>query len=89
MISTRAAVIREGGHVQMIESKNIVPGDILYLKAGDKVPADSILFWSMQLRIDGSQLTGETDPVLRIPQLNGVLFGFVYSYSFYSGSSWY
>jgi P-type E1-E2 ATPase len=60
MISSEVTGIRNSRRVA-INSEELVPGDIIYLKSGDKVPADAILFWTNELRIDGSNLTGENE----------------------------
>lgn len=46
-----------------VKTREIVPGDIIDLEAGDKVPADSRIFESINLEIDESMLTGESIPV--------------------------
>ena len=43
-------------------ARNLVPGDIVYLSVGDRVPADIRLFESIDLAIDESSFTGETEP---------------------------
>lgn len=43
-------------------ARNLVPGDIVYLSVGDRVPADIRLFESIDLSIDESSFTGETEP---------------------------
>ncbi|XP_051155765.1 calcium-transporting ATPase type 2C member 1 isoform X3 [Leptopilina boulardi] len=43
-------------------ARNLVPGDVIYLNIGDKVPADVRLFESIDLAIDESSFTGETEP---------------------------
>ncbi len=62
MITTEAAVFRAGGQKMRISSFEIVPGDIVLLRSGDKVPADIRLFSSRDLKIDESLLTGESIP---------------------------
>jgi len=57
-----ATVIREGKE-QIISSIDIVPGDIVILRAGDKVPADIRLLEVFNLKIDEASLTGESLPV--------------------------
>ena len=57
-IKIQAKVIREG-HEIMIDSSEIVPGDIVILTAGDKVPADGRLIESYHLKINEAPLTGE------------------------------
>lgn len=50
---------------QRIEANLLVPGDIVFLEEGDKVPADSRLLQSLSLRVDESALTGESFPVAK------------------------
>jgi len=57
-IKHEARVIR-GGNEKIIDSANIVPGDILILNSGDKIPADGRLIESYNLKINESVLTGE------------------------------
>ncbi|KAG1714071.1 Calcium-transporting ATPase type 2C member 1 [Nymphon striatum] len=45
---------------------NLVPGDIVYITTGDKVPADIRLFETVGLSIDESSFTGETEPASKI-----------------------
>ncbi len=46
--------------IQKTEIKNLVPGDLVYLNAGDKAPADGVLLDSVGLLVDESMLTGES-----------------------------
>jgi len=62
MTRTQAWVVR-GGDRRKIDSAEVVPGDLVLLKAGDKVPADLRLIEARELRIDESALTGESVPV--------------------------
>lgn len=62
MVVARARVLREGREKE-IQSKDIVPGDIVLLASGVKVPADLRLFKTMELRIEEAALTGESIPV--------------------------
>lgn len=57
-----AKVIREG-KIMETKSKEIVPGDILIVEAGDFVSADGVIFESASLMIEESSLTGESVPV--------------------------
>ena len=52
-----------GGKEEEIPSKELVPGDILLLEAGDKIPADARLVENHSLRCDEASLTGESVPV--------------------------
>jgi sodium/potassium-transporting ATPase subunit alpha len=57
-------VLRDGSR-QRLQTREIVPGDIIYLTEGDKIPADSRLIEENSLRVDHSSLTGESEPQLR------------------------
>ena len=46
-----------------VPSRDLVPGDIILLEAGDIVPADARLLEAINLRIDEAALTGESSPV--------------------------
>ena len=60
--SPRALVVR-GGQRKRIAGREVVPGDILVLSEGDRVPADSVLLSAVNLSTDESLLTGESVPV--------------------------
>lgn len=62
MLSPTITVLR-GGKEEEIPSKDLVPGDILLLEAGDKIPADARLIENHSLRCDEASLTGESVPV--------------------------
>jgi Ca2+-transporting ATPase len=64
MLSPTVRLIRDGRE-QDIPSKEIVPGDILLLEAGYKVPADARLIDNASLRCDEAPLTGESLPVAK------------------------
>lgn len=56
---TKTSVIRDGKETE-VESEELVPGDLVILQTGDKVPADLRLIYSKELRMDESALTGES-----------------------------
>ncbi len=58
-VPARARVLREGETYE-IDAAELVPGDLVYLEAGDKVPADVRLAASHDLEVDESILTGES-----------------------------
>ncbi len=62
MSSPRAEVIR-GGKAEAIDSSLLVPGDIVLLKAGGRVPADIRLLEAVNLRVNEASLTGESREV--------------------------
>lgn len=57
-VKTKARVLRQGKE-QEILAENLVPGDIIILRAGDKVPADARLIKANNLKISEASLTGE------------------------------
>ena len=61
MIAPRAAVLRDGAR-HSIPAASLVPGDIVLLEAGDRVPADLRLLRARGLLIDEALLTGESVP---------------------------
>jgi magnesium-transporting ATPase (P-type) len=61
-LSVSAAVLRDGTRI-VIPAVELVPGDIVFLQSGDKVPAELRLLRSKELQIDESALTGESVPV--------------------------
>ncbi|TFG27120.1 cation-transporting P-type ATPase, partial [Candidatus Thorarchaeota archaeon] len=62
LIEEKSIVIRNGEE-QEIPSSNLVPGDILLLNTGEKVPADARVIFERNLHVDESLLTGESVPV--------------------------
>lgn len=64
--SPRALVIREGRR-RRIPGREVVPGDLLILVEGDRVPADALLRAGIHLSVDESLLTGESVPVRKTP----------------------
>ncbi|EHI74215.1 ions and phospholipids transporting ATPase [Streptococcus criceti] len=62
-MSSPLARVRRDGHVTEIDSKELVPGDIVLLEAGDVVPADMRLLEAASLKIEEAALTGESVPV--------------------------
>ncbi|MEZ5768898.1 MAG: HAD-IC family P-type ATPase [Paracoccaceae bacterium] len=62
MLAQHARVLRDGVE-RRIDTREIVPGDVVRLSAGDKVPADLALTGSVELRVEESALTGESLPV--------------------------
>jgi len=58
-----SAMVQRAGRRQKIPALELVPGDVVFLQSGDKLPADVRLFEIRELRIDESTLTGESLPV--------------------------
>lgn len=63
MVKTTATVLRKDEGKKEIDIKEIVPGDIIFLSAGDMIPADCRIIQSKDLFLNQSTLTGESLPV--------------------------
>ena len=61
-IPKQVALLRDGERC-MLDAKEAVPGDILFIQEGDKISADGIVLESSQLVVDESIITGESEPV--------------------------
>lgn len=59
VVITKAKVLRDGERQEM-EASHLVPGDIVYLEAGDKIPADLRLIETLSFKTKESELTGES-----------------------------
>ncbi len=64
MLPPMISVLRDGV-ASRIEARLLVPGDVILLEEGDRVPADGRLIAINQLKVDHSSLTGESEPQLR------------------------
>ncbi|MBE3074423.1 MAG: HAD-IC family P-type ATPase [Actinobacteria bacterium] len=64
MVRTEARVVRDG-RARTVASDELVPGDLVRVEAGDKVPADLRLLGHAELQVDESALTGESVPVVK------------------------
>ncbi|MEK7175121.1 MAG: HAD-IC family P-type ATPase [Patescibacteria group bacterium] len=64
-LEVRNAVVSRDGAYAVVPADTVVPGDIVAVRAGDKVPADARLIHSFGLRTDESILTGESREVLK------------------------
>lgn len=60
-IRTRVRV-RRGGKEEEIDAEFLVPGDVIRISRGDRIPADARIFYASALQIDESVLTGESVP---------------------------
>lgn len=63
-VKTEAVALRDGVE-ESVSDREIVPGDVVILREGDKVPADARLIETNNLRVDESALTGESVPVFK------------------------
>ena len=62
-MSAPAAKVVRGGHLRALPARELVPGDLVEIEAGDRVPADARLIRSSALRTLEAALTGESTPV--------------------------
>jgi Ca2+-transporting ATPase len=67
MVVAKARVIRDGKEVE-INGEEVVPGDLVLLASGGRVPADVRLIKTIELRVDESMLTGESIPAEKTSQ---------------------
>ena len=66
MLVQRAVVIRDGEQ-QEIDASGVVPGDVVLLEMGERVPADLAIVEATSLQVDEAPLTGESAPVDKAP----------------------
>lgn len=62
-LAAPSAFVRRDGALQRVPARELVPGDIILLGAGDRVPADARLLLAVNLRTEEAALTGESLPV--------------------------
>jgi Ca2+-transporting ATPase len=67
LAAPEATVVRDGER-QRVPAKDIVPGDIMLVEAGDKIPADARIIDEANLHTDEAPLTGESVPVAKTPR---------------------
>jgi Ca2+-transporting ATPase len=63
-VETKATVLRNGTE-SIISDREVVPGDIINLEEGEKIPADARVILSQNLKADEASLTGESEPVYK------------------------
>ncbi|MDD5417951.1 MAG: calcium-translocating P-type ATPase, SERCA-type [Candidatus Nanoarchaeia archaeon] len=62
MTAPKAIVVREGIEKE-IDARELVPGDVIVIEAGAKIPADARIIKAINLKVDEASLTGESTPV--------------------------
>jgi Ca2+-transporting ATPase len=82
-LSAPEAIVMRNGRKERIDSKLIVPGDVVILEEGSRIPADIRIIRESELKIDESILTGESTPVTKdtgivktksLPDMKDMLF---------------
>lgn len=74
MMSPQATVVR-GGQQIVLAARDLVPGDLIIVTAGDRVPADAEVLKQNSLSADESALTGESMPVAKDGEETGLYLG--------------
>lgn len=64
-IITYTSLVKRENTVKTIPSKDVVPGDVIILRAGDRVPADARVISLRDLEVNESALTGESEPIVK------------------------
>ena len=75
MITTTISVEREETGIEEIPIEDIVVGDVIHLAAGDMIPADVRLMAAKDLFISQSALTGESEPIEKVPNISDKKIG--------------
>ncbi|KIM87383.1 hypothetical protein PILCRDRAFT_772356 [Piloderma croceum F 1598] len=70
MIPPSCRVVRDGT-ITSIAAADLVKGDVVLIRVGDKTPADLMIFAATDLKVDNSSLTGESEPQERLPLPEG------------------
>ncbi|KAK7024036.1 cation-ATPase-N domain-containing protein [Favolaschia claudopus] len=70
MIPPSCRVVRDGT-IESIPAKDLVVGDVVLVRSGDKTPADLVLFAATDFKVDNSSLTGESEPQERLALKKG------------------
>ncbi|HAZ37731.1 MAG TPA: cation-translocating P-type ATPase [Clostridiaceae bacterium] len=66
LTSPQVTVLRNGKK-EVIKSEELVPGDIVFLAEGERIPADCEVLHASNFSVDESVLTGESEPVFKVP----------------------
>jgi len=60
--------VKRGGRIEVVDSKDLVPGDVLIVDEGDRIGADAVLLEANSLYVNMASLTGEAQPARRIAE---------------------
>lgn len=67
LLPFKVKILRDGKEKE-VHAKEVVPGDIIILSEGDKIPADARILETSVLKVNNAPLTGESEPALRSPE---------------------
>ncbi|HHX42443.1 MAG TPA: HAD-IC family P-type ATPase, partial [Chloroflexi bacterium] len=65
-LAVQTVRVRRGGQLHEVEATQLVPGDVILIEAGARVPADARVLESANLRVEEAALTGESVPVEKV-----------------------
>lgn len=68
-LTSPLAHVRRDGKVQRVPAKELVPGDIMVLESGDRIPADGRVVDTVDLEVNEATLTGESMAVLKVEEV--------------------
>lgn len=68
-MATLSSKVIRNGELQTLPSEKIVPGDLVLIEAGDRIPADGRIIQSIELSTQEAALTGESMPIRKIAEL--------------------
>ncbi|GAB4819471.1 hypothetical protein N2152v2_006517 [Parachlorella kessleri] len=69
LVPKKCRVLRDG-HLVVLDAEELVPGDVVEIQDGDQVPADMRVVSAIDLKVDNSSLTGESEAQERYPELD-------------------
>jgi len=74
MLPSTVRVLRDNKQIKLL-AEELVPGDVIFIEEGDKIPADARIIESNSMKVDHSSITGESEPQLRknIPTHDNIL----------------
>jgi sodium/potassium-transporting ATPase subunit alpha len=75
--------VQRDGEKKKILAEQLVPGDLVHVKNGDKIPADILVITASNFQVDNSSLTGESEPQKRKPENTEELFNEATNIGFY------
>jgi Ca2+-transporting ATPase len=64
-LEVQRATVRRGSETRSVDSRELVPGDIILVEAGEAIPADGRLLRTTELRVVEAPLTGESEPAAK------------------------
>lgn len=88
MVKNTCLVKRAGSGEEELDITELVPGDIVFLAAGDMIPADLRIIESKDLFISQASLTGESEPIEKFPEVKKSNTGKAASWNWITSATW-